>query len=103
MTSSLRRPTLCPMTPLAAIVLALGSLAPAQEPPGRPAAGLEGPGGGAEVPRAPVRLDRLTSESWNTAGAAIPDVALPRIDGGGVVDLASLRGRKLLLIHFASW
>ena len=45
----------------------------------------------------------LSTESWNTPGAAIPAVELPRIDGRGTVDLGTLRGRKLLLIHFASW
>ena len=45
----------------------------------------------------------LTSESWNTVGRRLPAVELPRIDGRGSVDLGTLRGRKLLLIHFASW
>ncbi len=45
----------------------------------------------------------LTPGSWNTVGERIPSVELPRIDGRGTVDLGSLRGRKLLLIHFASW
>lgn len=41
---------------------------------------------------------------WTTAGARIPSLELPRIDGGGeTVDLADLRGRKLLLVQFASW
>ncbi|MDG1049285.1 MAG: hypothetical protein P8M11_12110 [Planctomycetota bacterium] len=45
----------------------------------------------------------LNSKSWNTVGARLPAVELPRIDGRGSVDLSTLRGRKLLLIHFASW
>lgn len=45
----------------------------------------------------------LTTDSWNTVGQRIPAVELPRIDGRGTVDLGTLRGRKLLLIHFASW
>ena len=45
----------------------------------------------------------LTLASWNTVGERVPAVELPRIDGRGTVDLGTLRGRKLLLIHFASW
>lgn len=45
----------------------------------------------------------LTPASWNTVGERVPEVELPRIDGRGTVDLGTLRGRKLLLIHFASW
>lgn len=45
----------------------------------------------------------LTPGRWSTVGERIPAVELPRIDGRGTVDLGSLRGRKLLLLHFASW
>lgn len=40
---------------------------------------------------------------WTTTGARIPSLELPRVDGNGTVDLADLRGRKLLLVQFASW
>ncbi len=40
---------------------------------------------------------------WTTPGARIPDVELPRVDGGGLVRLGDYEGKKLLLIHFASW
>lgn len=45
----------------------------------------------------------LSTRHWNTVGGWLPPVELPRIDGRGTVDLSTLRGRKLLLIHFASW
>ncbi len=32
-----------------------------------------------------------------------PDFVLPRIDNREAVSLAQYRGRKVLLIHFASW
>lgn len=32
-----------------------------------------------------------------------PDLTLPRIDNGEALSLSGLRGKKLLLIHFASW
>jgi hypothetical protein len=52
---------------------------------------------------APTRSQHLTPASWNTVGARLPALELPRIDGGGTINLGELRGRKLLLIHFASW
>lgn len=52
---------------------------------------------------APARPEDLTPASWNTEGELLPAVELPRIDGRGTVNLGELRGRKLLLIHFASW
>ncbi len=42
-------------------------------------------------------------QSWVTPGARVPGLELPRVDGKGSVDLADLRGRKLLLIQFAAW
>lgn len=36
-------------------------------------------------------------------GRRHPDFTLPRIDDGTPVRLSSLRGKKVLLIHFASW
>ena len=50
-----------------------------------------------------VEPQELTPGSWNTVGERILALELPRIDGRGTVDLGSLRGRKLLLLHFASW
>ena len=32
-----------------------------------------------------------------------PSIELPRIDGKGTIDLAQYKGRRLLLIQFASW
>ncbi len=40
---------------------------------------------------------------WTTPGTRIPDLELPRVDGGGLVRLADFEGRRLLLIQFASW
>lgn len=45
----------------------------------------------------------IDPKTWTTEGAAIPDLELPRVDGDGTVSLASFRGKKLLLIQFASW
>ena len=36
-------------------------------------------------------------------GQLHPDLELPTIDGGRTLRLSELRGRKLLLIEFASW
>ena len=36
-------------------------------------------------------------------GEKHPDFTLPRIDDGAPVSLSSLRGKKVLLIQFASW
>jgi hypothetical protein len=36
-------------------------------------------------------------------GQAFPDLELPTVDGSRTVRLSQLRGRKLLLIEFASW
>ena len=32
-----------------------------------------------------------------------PDIVLPRIDNGKPLKLSDYRGKKVLLIHFASW
>ena len=38
------------------------------------------------------------------AGEPLPHLELPTIDGGEVVDLAEIgRGKKVLLVQFASW
>ncbi len=36
-------------------------------------------------------------------GQTYPDFLLPRIDNGKAVSLSQFRGKKVLLIHFASW
>ena len=36
-------------------------------------------------------------------GTPLPDFALPRIDNGEPVSLSDYRGRKVLLVMFASW
>lgn len=41
--------------------------------------------------------------AWTTVGQRVPDLALPLVDGSGTFDLASLRGKRALLIQFASW
>ncbi len=40
---------------------------------------------------------------WTTPGTRLPDLELPRVDGSGLVRLKDYEGKKLLLIHFASW
>jgi hypothetical protein len=37
------------------------------------------------------------------AGQVLPDIELPLIDGSGSARLSELRGKKLLLVTFASW
>jgi hypothetical protein len=36
-------------------------------------------------------------------GERHPEFTLPRIDDGAPVSLSNFRGKKVLLIHFASW
>jgi hypothetical protein len=36
-------------------------------------------------------------------GQAHPDFILPSIEDGKPIQLSSLRGKKVLLMHFASW
>lgn len=38
-----------------------------------------------------------------TEGQPHPDFLYPRIDNGEQVALSQFRGKKVLLIHFASW
>ena len=45
----------------------------------------------------------MDPQGWITPGAHIPDLELPRVDGSGLVRLKDYEGKKLLLIHFASW
>ncbi len=37
------------------------------------------------------------------AGRLHPQIVLPTIEGDRAIALSSLRGRKVLLVHFASW
>ena len=36
-------------------------------------------------------------------GRPLPRLLLPKVDGSGSLDLADLKGQKVLLIQFASW
>ena len=36
-------------------------------------------------------------------GERFPDLELPRVDGAGSLRLSDLRGRRVLLVEFASW
>jgi len=48
---------------------------------------------------APVTAQGLPYE----VGQPLPELRLPTIDGSGTIDLAQYRGKRLLLIEFASW
>jgi hypothetical protein len=56
---------------------------------------------------APVILSVATAARANpyapTAGQRHPDFTLPDIRTGKPVSLSGFRGKKVLLIHFASW
>ena len=64
---------------------------------------------GDQSQRSIVLLIVLISPSLATAtnlpqvGELHPDFRLPRIDTREAVSLSQFRGKKLLLIHFASW
>jgi len=52
----------------------------------------------------------LANESWSQVtsygpkvGQPHPDFILPSIDDGKPIQLSSFRGKKVLLMHFASW
>ena len=48
--------------------------------------------------------DESTPIAWSAVvGQPYPDFVLPRIDGNLPLKLSDYRGRKLLLVHFASW
>ena len=49
--------------------------------------------------RTSAQHDRYRPE----VGQPHPDIVLPRIDNGRSVSLSDYRGKKVLLIHFASW
>ena len=48
------------------------------------------------LPQDPIQVGRQ-------AGQLFPDLELPTVDGSRTVRLSDLRGRRLLLIEFASW
>ena len=49
-------------------------------------------------------ISAVNAESYAPrVGQQHPEMTLPRIDGGGALSLSDYRGRKVLLIHFASW
>lgn len=48
----------------------------------------------------------LIAESYSASkgqGSAHPDFILPSIDSGDSIQLSKFRGKKVLLLHFASW
>ncbi len=51
----------------------------------------------------PEKFGAIDPQVWVTTGSVVPALELPRVDGSGVFDLASLHGKKVLLIQFASW
>ena len=51
------------------------------------------------LPRASAQHDSYRPE----VGRPHPEIVLPRIDDGESVSLSGFRGKKVLLIHFASW
>ena len=42
-------------------------------------------------------------EVGTALGQRFPDLELPLVDGSGSLRLSDLRGRRMLLIEFASW
>jgi hypothetical protein len=48
-------------------------------------------------------LPAQTVEIGRGVGQLFGDLELPTVDGQGSVRLSQLRGRRLLLIEFASW
>ncbi len=49
-----------------------------------------------------LAVNAAAQTSWQV-GQPLPHVHLPTIDGKEEMDLSSFRGKKLLLIEFASW
>ncbi|MFT7617577.1 MAG: hypothetical protein ACI97A_001216 [Planctomycetota bacterium] len=48
------------------------------------------------------RGDRHGNLGFKT-GEAFPDIVLPNVENGKPMSLADFRGKKLLVLHFASW
>ena len=54
------------------------------------------------VPGVLLAVNAAAQTSWQV-GQPLPHVHLPTIDGKEEMDLSSFRGKKLLLVEFASW
>ena len=54
------------------------------------------------VPGVLLAVNAAAQTSWQV-GQPLPHVHLPTIDGKEEIDLSSFRGKKLLLVEFASW
>jgi len=53
---------------------------------------------------AAAAADESESMPWRAiVGQPYPDFVLPRIDNNLPLKLSDYRGRKVLLVHFASW
>ena len=48
-------------------------------------------------------VSALSAQTPFRVGEPVPDLRLPTIDGKRTIDLAELRGKRLLLIEFAAW
>lgn len=60
----------------------------------------------AELPvlQLPVLQDAVViAKRYNPSKGPHPDFILPSIDGGDAIQLSKYRGKKVLLLHFASW
>lgn len=62
---------------------------------------LRAVGAGALLLLAPslAAQDRMVPEE----GEPFPEIAFPTLDGGGLATMKEFRGRKILLMQFASW
>ena len=56
----------------------------------------------ADAQRASLGSDRYADLGFRT-GSAFPDIVLPEISTNKPTSLADFRGKKLLVLHFASW
>lgn len=56
-----------------------------------------------QISSPPTVQPEIDQAAWTTVGRQVPSIELPRIDGNGTLDLADLRGRKVLLVQFAAW
>lgn len=63
--------------------------------------GLSSPAAGTSSEASPFGV--IDPTVWTTVGSVVPELELPLVDGSGVFSLSSLRGKKILLIQFASW
>ena len=53
--------------------------------------------------RSEVAASKVAPDFGWSPGQMLPNLELPRIDGRGPMQLSSLRGKRVILIHFASW